>query len=150
MTITFLTQPRCCLAQLSRTHGSRKSRTGSYISSTALKFSASMACWDGRNSTSASALSCCVQPGMKQGKPRCSVPRSVQLQPATDCYYCSGARENGTATPHQHLCGVACNPPHMFYQEYYQSRAVSVNEDSPVSLGDNVQLFLQTFLEPSL
>ena len=75
---------------------------------------------------------------------------SVQLQPATDCCCCSGARKNGTATLHQYLCGVAHNPPHMFYQADYQSRAVSVSKDSPVSLGDNVQLFLQTFIEPSL
>lgn len=38
----------------------------------------------------------------------------------------------------------------MFYQANYQSRAVSVSKDSPVSLGDNVQLFSQTLLEPSL
>lgn len=38
----------------------------------------------------------------------------------------------------------------MVYQANYQSRAVSVCEDSPVSWGDNAQLFSQTLLEPSL
>lgn len=38
----------------------------------------------------------------------------------------------------------------MVYQANYQSRAVSVSKGSPVSWGDNVQLFSQTLLEPSL
>lgn len=88
--------------------------------------------------------------GWSRGNPDSAVPWSVQRQPATDCCYCSGAGKNGTATLHQHLCGVARNPPHMFYQANYQSRAVSVSKDSPASLGDNVQLFSQTRLEPSL
>lgn len=40
--------------------------------------------------------------------------------------------KNGTATLHQHLCGVACNPPHMFHQANYQSRAVSVSRLSSI------------------
>lgn len=67
-----------------------------------------------------------------------------------DCYCCPAARKNCTAALPQHLCGIAHNPTHMFYQANYQSRAVSVSKDSPVSLGDNVRLFSQALLEPRL
>lgn len=74
----------------------------------------------------------------------------TELQPATGCCYCSGARKNGTASLHQHLCGVTRSPPHLCSLANYISRAASVSKDSPVSLGDNVWLFSQPFLEPSL
>lgn len=147
MTISFLAQPSCCLVWLSQAHGSRQSREGSCISLAALKFSARVAYWVSSNSTSASALSCSVQPGMEPGKLR---PSSAMICAATDCCCrCSGARKNGTATLHQHLCGVACNPPHMFHQANHQIRTVSVSKDSPVSLGENVPLFSQSLLQPS-
>lgn len=87
-------------------------------------------------------LSDCCNPTSTSAVLQCAAwdgAGETKTQLCCDLYSCSqpGAadpvrkKENGTASLQQHLCSVACNPPHACYQANHQSSAVNGSKDSP-------------------